>query len=283
MNAPEPPAGVNDAGSQPPPAAGLAERLARLRYFTDGAEAAKAALKIQYGREIGVGPVTALANVEISKGKLTVTAQLQSALIKRSGRYDYAIVKATDTECVLDFFESGRKVGTVTRTIEEARRANLLKKDVWRYYPTDLLFARAITRGVKQYCPDLLMGGAYTLEEIDGDVAAVEVEVPPVLLPPPQAAEAEPPSADLLYHIDALKQDLGIDEESWAAVLGKRGVSSAAQLSPQQAEELFKAMRHRAETRDLQAALEGKDHAAAPTGASGPDKTAGSDNTGSPS
>jgi hypothetical protein len=137
---------------------------------------------------------------------------------------------------VIDFFEMGEKLGTSRWTIEEAKRANLLKRDTWKSYPADLLFARALTRGIRRYCPDLLMGAAYTPEELGGEV--VEIAAPP--------AGADKPTPEQLNQLRALKADLGIGADAWGKIIGKRGVATARDLTAAQADELVKALAHRA-------------------------------------
>ena len=52
-------------------------------------------------------------------------------------------------------------------TIEEAKRAGLIKADsAWLSYPSDLLFARAITRAQRRFAPDVFGQAVYTEEEL---------------------------------------------------------------------------------------------------------------------
>jgi hypothetical protein len=110
----------------------MAEVLAQSGYFENARTAARAFANIQAGREIGVGPMTALSNIQITKGNISISAQLQAALLKRSRKYASRVVELTDTKCSIDFYEGDERLGTTTWTIEEARRANLLKNDVWK-------------------------------------------------------------------------------------------------------------------------------------------------------
>ena len=59
--------------------------------------------------------------------------------------------------------ESGKPI-----TMEDAKRAGLLGKTSWQRYPEDMLFARALSRGARRFCPDALGGAIYTPEELEG-------------------------------------------------------------------------------------------------------------------
>jgi hypothetical protein len=59
-------------------------------------------------------------------------------------------------------------------TIEEAKRAKLTDKDNWKNFASDMLFARALTRGQRRYAPDVAIGSVYAEGEI-----ADEVQVQP--------------------------------------------------------------------------------------------------------
>jgi hypothetical protein len=61
-------------------------------------------------------------------------------------------------------------VGASSFTIQEAQEAGLLGKDNWKKYPSDMLFARAISRGAKRFAPGIFGGTAvYTADEMGVD------------------------------------------------------------------------------------------------------------------
>ncbi len=83
------------------------QELGRVFYesgmFPDIRSAAQAIVKIQAGSELGFPPIYSMAKIYIVKGRVMVGAEALGALVKRSGRYDYRVVKLTDTECELMF------------------------------------------------------------------------------------------------------------------------------------------------------------------------------------
>ena len=79
------------------------------------------------------------------------------------------------------FFEDGKGIGRSRFTLQDAQKAGLNGSDNWRKYPRNMLFARALSNGVKWYCPDVTGGPAYTPDElgavVDEDGEVIEAEV----------------------------------------------------------------------------------------------------------
>jgi hypothetical protein len=145
----------------------LGKTLAASGYFDDAKQAAQAVVKILAGRELGLGPIASMTGIHIIQRKVTLGANLMAATIKRDPRYDYRVTKMDDEICSISFLENGIVVGTSTFSLADAQRASL-SGDNWKKYPRNMLFARAMSNGVKWYAPDAF-GGApvYTPEELD--------------------------------------------------------------------------------------------------------------------
>lgn len=142
-------------------------------FFSDIKQANQAIVKILAGQELGFGTFASMTGVNIIQNKPALSANLLAAAIKRTGKYNYRIVKHTEEECVIDFFEGKEKVGTSSFTIEDARKAGVANKDVWTKYARNMLFARALSNGQKWYAPDIFGGvTVYTGEELDAEVDA---------------------------------------------------------------------------------------------------------------
>ncbi len=155
----------------------IAKMLALSGYFktTGNLEIAIAqmATKVLAGREMGFGPFASATGIEIIQGRPAVGARLIAAAIKANPRYNYRIRRADAEECTIEFFENGESVGMATYTIVEAKGAGLTTKDNWKGYPSDMLFARCISRGQRRFCPDVFSGASvYTPEELGADVDA---------------------------------------------------------------------------------------------------------------
>ena len=161
--------------------------------FPDIQSEAAACAKIIIGRGLGLSDYDAMTGLHIIKGKAVLAANLMAASIKRAGKYDYRAT-CSDTECSIVFF--GRtmdgkweEIGTTEFTLEDARRAQL-GGDNWRKWPKAMLFARCISSGYKQHCPDAL-GAAPVYVEAHGETEIVE-DAPRsrAALPAPEPVEA---------------------------------------------------------------------------------------------
>lgn len=173
----------------------LANALSKSGYFKDARDASQAVVKVLYGQELGIPPVSAMMGIHIIEGKPAPSANLLAAIIKKSGVYSYRVRKRTDTECEIEFFERGESLGTNAWTIRDAERAGLAGRGTWKAYPRQMLFNRCMADGVRVYCPDLF-GGApvYTPEELGAEVDSSGEPLGLAALTPPPAAPAAPPS-----------------------------------------------------------------------------------------
>jgi hypothetical protein len=132
--------------------------------FTDIKSAAQAMVKISAGAEMGIPPFAAMSGIHIIQGKPTIGAGLMAANVKASNKYDYKVIEQTEKVCSIDFYKGKELLGNSTFTIEEAKKAGTKNLDK---FPKNMLFARAISNGVKFYTPDVFSGPVYTPEEFD--------------------------------------------------------------------------------------------------------------------
>lgn len=126
--------------------------------------AAQLVVKIMAGQEIGVAPFAAANGMQIIKGKCSPGANMMAAKVKSSGKYDYRVLRMDDQAVEIAFFQGDTKIGVSAFTIQDAQKAgtqNIQK------FPRNMLFARALSNGVKWYCPDIFNGVAtYTPDEM---------------------------------------------------------------------------------------------------------------------
>ena len=141
----------------------MAKAFAESGMFADTKSAAQAIVKIQAGQEIGIPPFAAMTGIHIIQGKPTIGAGLIASRVKGSGKYDYKVIEASEKVCSIDFYQGKDKIGNSTFTIEDAKKA--LTKNIDKF-PKNMLFARAISNGVKWYCPDVFSGPVYVPEEM---------------------------------------------------------------------------------------------------------------------
>lgn len=171
----------------------LGSLLAKSGYFQDARDMAQAVVKVLAGRELGFGPIMSMTGIYIVKGRVTLSANLMAAAIKRSGKYTFRVRELSDKACKLEFFEQGQSLGESGFTMEDAKAAKLAGGDNWTHYPRNMLFARALSNGAKWYCPDIFGGPVYTPDELGVEVNGDTGEpARPATLTPVEAAEATP-------------------------------------------------------------------------------------------
>ena len=205
-------------------------------YFSDARDAAKAIVKIMAGREMGFGPFASMNGISIIQGKPAVGANLMAAAVKAHPRYDYRVKTLTDTEATIAFYQEGEPVGESSFTMQDAQAANLAGKGNWKTYPRNMLFARAMSNGVRWYTPDVFSGNAvYVPEELDegSDVIDAPIrEIAPEAPTPPQY-DAEPANGNGAHWIDDQKvrarfwawaKSQGLDQDDVLEALGTEGV-----------------------------------------------------------
>lgn len=137
----------------------LGQIFVKSGFFADAKDESQAIVKILAGREAGLQPIESMTGIHIIKGKISFGANMMAAAVKKSGRYDYRVMKHDAKECSIDFFElidgKKEKIGTSSFTIEEAKQIGLTANTTWKNYPKAMLFARALSAGVRYYCPDV--------------------------------------------------------------------------------------------------------------------------------
>src|SRR5262245_13302459 len=166
-----------------------AKAYAESGYWPDVKSVARAFVKLEAGHALGLNPMVAMSEVHVINEKPTLGAGALSTLVKTSGRYDYRVAKLTDTECAIRFFDRGEFIGESVFTHQDAERAELPKRNqVYRQYPRNMLFARAMSNGVAWYCPDVTSGRMYVPEDFAPlEEPALELDAAETLIiePPP--------------------------------------------------------------------------------------------------
>ena len=156
----------------------MAKTFAESGMFTDAKQMGQAFVKIQAGQEIGIPPFAAMSGIHIIQGKPTIGAGLIASTVKGSGKYDYKVAEMNEKNCSIDFYQGKEKIGNSSFSIEEAKKAGTKNIDK---FPKNMLFARAISNGVKWFCPDVFSGPIYVPEEmpeVTEEITHVEITIP---------------------------------------------------------------------------------------------------------
>ena len=193
---------------------------------------AQIGVKILAGREMGYGAFASVQGIHVIQGKPTVSANLMAAAVKAHPRYNYKVVEMTDDKVSIQFYEDGQPSGVSEFTKADATLAGLTGKDIWKKFPRNMLFSRALSNGVRWFTPDVVNGSTmYTPDEIDADVTidmatgevitngtqqAPRQPQPPVIaptLPTPQAEKKEEKQTVAPYPVE---WKTPADAQAWA-------------------------------------------------------------------
>lgn len=179
----------------------VADMFAKSGMFQDAKDAAQAGVKIMAGQAWGIDPFSAMTAIHLIQGRPTISAGVMAAKVKGHPKYDFLVKRLDGEACAIEFFEGKRSLGVSTFTIEDAKAAGYASKSNWKQTPRNMLFARALSNGLRWYTPDVFSSSVYTPEDFNQEGEAVErleaVDVTPSRSERPVAAsepEAEPES-----------------------------------------------------------------------------------------
>jgi hypothetical protein len=156
--------------------------IAASGYFAEAKDASQCGVRIMAGLELGFPVFASMNGIQIVKGKPTMSANFMAAAIKKSGKYNYRVLSHTDSGCKIEFYERSfingkfEVCGVSEFGVKEATAAGLISSEIYKKYAKNMFFARAISNGVRWYCPDIFLGNVvYTAEELGSqDVEAVQ-------------------------------------------------------------------------------------------------------------
>lgn len=103
----------------------------------------------------------------IISGHLTMRADAQLAAFRGLGGKVHWTIPGDDGQKAVATFELGGVRQEVTYTIDDAKRANLIKsKSAWESDPGSMLRARCVTKAIRMIAPEIL-AGYMTPEEVE--------------------------------------------------------------------------------------------------------------------
>ena len=203
-------------------------------YFSDAREAAQAMVKIAAGLEMGIAPIQAMTSIHVIKGRVTLSANLMAAQVRRAG-YRY-LVAWSEGACSITFFDGENKLGESSFSLRDAKTAGL-SGGGWAKYPRNMLFARAMMNGVRWYLPELALG-IYDPEELGAESQTCPEPLPEGPLPEipfeegydpkdeaPQKPEAEVFEAEVIEEGVYPSETWNTSNRGLMAVLNEAGLS----------------------------------------------------------
>jgi hypothetical protein len=165
----------------------LAAEIARTEFvpkaFRGRPEAVLASML--YGRELGLGPMQSLNMIQSVDGSVGLKPEGMRAVVRQHGHRIWTD-EYTDqrvTVCGWRREDPEDVIERVTWTMEDARRAGLANKQVWKNYPRAMMLARATSELCRLHFADVIGGLSYSAEEMEdfpsipGADRAVPVEV----------------------------------------------------------------------------------------------------------
>lgn len=147
--------------------------LFRSRLLPKHIQSPEAAVTIvMAGRELGFSTMVSLRGIWMIDGKITLSADLIVAAVKRSGECEYfQVIESTDKIATYETKRRGNPKPTrMSFTIEEAQRAKLTGKDNWNKYPAAMLRARCASALARAEYPDAV-AGVYDPDELEREPA----------------------------------------------------------------------------------------------------------------
>jgi len=135
---------------------------------------------MEYGRELGIAPMLALANIANINGKPSCSTNLMLGLCMRHKDWrGYKIVESTDKKCKVMIYRDvfGDKFsyeGYFDWDMMKAARL-WVAGGSWEKYPKSMMKARAIAFALRDGFGDVVTG-VYSMEEMSGAAYDIEAE-----------------------------------------------------------------------------------------------------------
>lgn len=158
----------------------VADMFAKSGMFQDARDAAQAGVKIMAGQAWGIDPFSAMTAIHLIQGRPTISAGVMAAKVKGHPKYDFRVRRLDNEACEIEFFQGTDSLGVSAFTLEDAKAAGYASKSNWKATPRNMLFARALSNGVRWFTPDVFAASVYTPEDFDEDGEALEVQSRPV-------------------------------------------------------------------------------------------------------
>lgn len=147
------------------------------------------------GRELGIPPLASVELIKVIKGRTVISPELMLAMVIKAGA-KIKYTELTDKSCTVEASRPNGLSGTFTFNLEDAKKADLLRKDNWQKYPRAMLRSRCIAEMCRSLFPDIILGASYTPEELE-DVQQATPDTKPrkAKKEPAKAEEKEAPKA----------------------------------------------------------------------------------------
>lgn len=132
---------------------------------------------MQMGLEVGLQPLQALQNIAVINGRAAVWGDAMLALVKTHASFEWIDEKYNPTikAAICTVKRKGQPEQVRTFSEDDAKKARLWEKDIWKAYPQRMLQMRARAFALRDVFPDAIKGLAMAEEVQDFQ----EVDVTP--------------------------------------------------------------------------------------------------------
>jgi len=208
-------------------------------------------LGMELAAALDLAPIVVINELAVIGGKPSFSAKFMRSLVRRAGhrlRESYADGTA---RCVIVRADDPEWEHAATWDEAKARQHDYWGKGHWKKNPELMLKNRALSECVREACPEVLGGIAYTPDEVeDFAPAKATVRVEQV---PPESAASTPVGVDQSHAIADLMRRAKLDKAGALALAREaagRDVASAADLTADEAALLIELLRGQAEVID---------------------------------
>lgn len=110
-------------------------------------------------KELGIPMVSAMSMIYLVEGRVSLSAELWVAIVKRHPECEYfRLVESTDERAVYESKRRGAAPVRLEYTIAQAKQAGLAGKGTWQKHPAAMLRARCATGLARAEFPDAALG-----------------------------------------------------------------------------------------------------------------------------
>jgi hypothetical protein len=152
------------------------KKASRDQWYTPERIAQNVAAAWLAGDEIGLRPMQSLQAIDIIEGRPALNARSMRALVQAHGHDVWVEAQPGEAEQTqkLSVTVAGQRKGSehierVTWTWRRAQQAELVGRKNWQKSPIDMLIARATSAVCRLIASDVLMGLAYSIEELQDE------------------------------------------------------------------------------------------------------------------